>query len=177
MAYNSAKGYKEFADEVIIVEDGGRKSENLLDLANTYIYHEDNRGFTKNLNLGWSFAKGDYVFLVNSDTYIESGNYRDLLIPGKVTSPILPRMADMEGLLCGAFFVVPKEVTKKRGMLDERYKTYYSDDDYGARVADIFQTVTSVKLGHVYGGTITHLGEAWRDKEAERDRRINMRVK
>jgi GT2 family glycosyltransferase len=172
MCYNCARGYRGFADELIIVEDGGRNSPALRKLADKYIRHPDNVGFTKNCNMGWKEATGDYVFIVNSDTYIQNGNYEDLCIPGKVTSPRYPRMIRMEGFLCGSFFVVPREVTESRGMLDERYRTYYSDDDYGQRVRDIFQTVTSVEIGHVYGATTSTLGEEWRDNEAERDRKI-----
>src|SRR5437773_12439547 len=86
MAINCAKGYREFADELIICEDGGRYSKDLKDLADLYINH-DNWGFTANLNNGWLAAKGDYAFLVNSYTYIESVNYNDLCIHGTVTSP------------------------------------------------------------------------------------------
>jgi len=172
MAFNCARGYKEFADEVIIVEDGGNKSSSLLDVADTYVYHSDNRGFTKNLNLGWSLARGDYTFLVNSDTYIEAGDPKDLCIPGKVTSPFYPRMPNAINFLIGSFFVVPREVQRERGMLDERYRTYYSDDDYGGRVQDIFQSVPSVEFGHVYGGTIVHLPEDFRAKERARDMKI-----
>lgn len=172
MLFNCARGYKEFADELIVVEDGGRQSSAVRKIASKYIFHPDNVGFTKNLNMGWREATSDYVFLVNSDTYIESGNYLDLCIPGKVTSPRLPRMMRMEGFLCGAFFVVPKEVTEQRGYLDERYRTYCSDDEYGGRIADIFQTVPSVIIGHVYGATTSFLGDEWRDGEADRDREL-----
>ena len=172
MAFNCAKGYREFADELIVVEDGGRRSSALRKLADKYIFQPENVGLTKNVNTGWQEATGDYVFIVNSDTYIQNGNYEDLCIPGKVTSPRYPRMMRMEGFLCGAFWVAPQEVTKERGMLNEKYRTYYSDDDYGERVKDIFQTVTTVEIGHIYGATTSVLGEEWRDKEAERDKQI-----
>lgn len=171
MAYNCAKSYKEFADELIICEDGGRQSKPLIQLADQYIYH-DNWGFTENVNEGWGRANGDYVFIVNSDTYIESGNFEDLCIPGHVTSPKMAGHTRQGEFLNGAFWVAPKEVTKERGTLNPVYKMYFSDDDYYVRVKDIFQQVDSVVIRHVYGATTTFLGDEWRDKESARDQEI-----
>jgi len=176
MAFNCAKGYKEFADQLIISEDGGRQSKALQSLADMYIYH-DNFGFTENVNTAWKSATGDYVFIVNSDTYIESGNYKDLCVPGHVTSPKMAGHTRPGVFLNGAFFVVPKEVQEERGMLDQSLKTYYSDDDYYERIKDIFLQIDSVVIRHVYGATISCLGKEWHNKEAERDREIYRRVK
>ena len=172
MAYNCAKTYREFADEVIITEDAGRRSMALLDIADTYVYHDENLGFTRNLNVGWKLATKDFVFLVNSDTYIDYGDPQNLCIPGKVTSPYMQGHTRGNEFLNGAFFVVPKEVQKERGMLNEKYITYYSDDDYHDRVADIFQHIESVIIRHAFGATISRLPLEWRDKETERDRSI-----
>lgn len=171
MAYNCAKSYKEFADELIICEDGGRQSKALQSVADFYIYH-DNWGFTENVNSGWSKATGDYVFIVNSDTYIESGNYEDLCIPGMVTSPKMAGHIRDKEYLNGAFFVVPRSVSAERGILNPKYKMYYSDDDYYERVKDIFRQINSVVIRHVYGATTSFLGDEWRDRESERDRKI-----
>lgn len=171
MAYNCAKSYKEFADELIICEDGGRQSHALQEVADLYVYH-DNWGFTENVNSGWGSAHGDYVFIVNSDTYIESGNYEDLCVPGTVTSPKMAGHIREGEFLNGAFWVSPKEVTHERGYLNPRYKMYYSDDDYYERVKDIFRQVNSVVIRHVYGATTSFLGDEWRDKESARDKEL-----
>lgn len=171
MAYNCAKGYKEFADELIICEDGGRPSEKLQKLADWYIFHS-NWGFTENVNEGWKSAKSDYTFIVNSDTYIESGNYRDLLVPGRVTSPKMAGHTRQGTFLNGAFFVVPKEIYKERGPLNPALKMYYSDDEYYERVKDIFLQVDSVVIRHVYSATLSHLLPERREEESERDRKI-----
>jgi glycosyltransferase involved in cell wall biosynthesis len=170
MAYNAAKSYREFADELIITEDGGRRSAALLDIADTYVYRDENFGFTANVNLGWKLSTKDFIFIVNSDTYIDSGNPRDLCISGKVTSPYMAGHTRNGEYLNGAFFVVPRNLD--RGYLDESMKTYYSDDDYHQRVKDIFQQINTVKFRHIYGASINHKGEAWRDQETERDKII-----
>ncbi len=152
MEYNAALTYKEFADELIIVEDGGRKSAALLDIADVYVYRDENLGFTSNINMGWKVATKDFVFIVNSDTFIESGDPHDLCIEDTVTSPLMLGPVQRVGeFLNGAFFVVPRTV--QRGMLDETLKMYYSDDDYHNRVKDIFQQVNSVGFRHIYGAT------------------------
>lgn len=171
MAYNCAKSYRDIADQLIISEDGGRQSVALGKLADYYFWH-DNWGFTENVNYAWRAASGDFVFIVNSDTYIESGNYEDLCIPGRITSPHMAGHTREGEFLNGAFWVSPAAVTKDRGYLNPDLKMYYSDDDYYNRVKDIFQQVNSVTIRHVYGATTSYLGDAWRDKESARDKEI-----
>jgi len=122
------------------------------------IVHEDadQLGFTKNANNVWKEAKGDYVAIVSSDTYLVSGDPNDLCIPGKVTSPHIENQG-IDGL-AGCFFVVPKEVAKERGYLNESMKTYYSDEDYKERTKDIFQKVPSVVIHHLQAQTVKVAG-------------------
>ena len=57
--------------EIILVDNGstdGSKSQFEKDSRITYVYSEFNLGFGCANNLGYKFAKGDYVFLLNSDT-------------------------------------------------------------------------------------------------------------
>lgn len=86
------------------------------------------------------------------------GNLKDLCIPGKVTSPFGNQNVPH---LWGAFFVVPKEVAKERGLLLEEMKMYASDSEYDMRVRDIFQCVPSVEILHTGSATIksAHLNE------------------
>ena len=59
--------------EIILVDNGstdGSKSQFEKDSRITYVYSEFNLGFGCANNLGYKFAKGDYVFLLNSDTIL-----------------------------------------------------------------------------------------------------------
>lgn len=59
--------------EVILVDNAstdGSKEYFEKDKRITYIYNEENLGFGRANNLGYSQAKGDYLFLLNSDTYL-----------------------------------------------------------------------------------------------------------
>ena len=157
MAINCAVSYGDQVDQLIIVEDGGRYSEQLRKYADIYIYNTDNKGFTANVNRGWRNADGDFVMIVSSDTILlHHGNLEDLCIEGKVTSPeIVNQYIDR---LAGPFFCVPKEVTKERGMLREEMHTYSSDSEFDNRVADIFEKVPSVQIFHEQAKTVSAAG-------------------
>jgi len=161
--------YMNQADEIIVVGDGGMFSQNLLQLADTYIYNKNNVGFTKTVNRGWKYASGDYVMIINSDTQLKKGDLNDLCIPGKVTSPVIVNQYIER--LAGPFWVVPREVTEERGFLLEELKTYSSDSEYDARVKDIFQKVESVEIYHEQAQTVKALGIEG-GIEQERDRKI-----
>jgi len=169
MAARAAIFYRDQVDELIISEDGGMFWPKLHELADIYTIYKHNNGFTRNVNLGWKQAKGDYVMIVNSDTWLRKGNLNDLCIPGKVTSPIIAN----QGIpfLAGPFWCAPKEVTKERGYLMEEMKTYSSDSEYDHRVRDIFQKVTSVEIFHEQAQTVKAAGIEG-GPEQERDRRI-----
>lgn len=170
MAYNCARSYREFADEVIIVEDGGRRSPALLEIADIYVYHDENLGFTSNINMGWKLTTKDFVFLVNSDTYIESGNPQDLCISGYVTSP--EQVGFIPEHINGGFFVVPDTVRQERGLLDESMKMYCSDGDYYLRVKDIFRRVESVRFRQIGGASTKFMNARDRLEQDLKDRQI-----
>ncbi len=161
--------YMDQVDEIIITQDSGMFSTNLLTLADSYIYCKENVGFTKNVNRGWKYASGDYVMIVNSDTQLRKGNLKDLCIPGKVTSPVIVNQYIER--LAGPFWVVPKEVAAERGYLLEELKTYSSDSEYDHRVKDIFVKVPSVEIYHEQAQTVKALGIEG-GAEQERDRKI-----
>lgn len=156
MAYKCAQSYKKYTKDLIICEDGGEFSQELFNIADTYIYNKDNVGFTKNVNRGWKYAQGDYVAIASSDTYLVSGDPRKLCIPGTVTSPLIENQ-DIHAL-AGPFWVTPKEVTKERGYLREEMVTYFSDTEYDERVVDIFQKVPEVVIHHHQAQTVTVAG-------------------
>lgn len=169
LAIECLQSYRYQADEIIVSEDGGRFSSQLMALADTYIYNHKNGGFTKNVNRGWRFSDADYTAIVNSDTKLYQGDIRDLCIPGKVTSPeIINQGIDR---LAGPFFVVPKTVKEERGLLLEELKTYSSDSEYDNRVKDIFVKVPSVIIFHHQAQTVKVAGVEG-GKEQDRDRKI-----
>lgn len=154
MTENCIGSYLDQVDEMIVVEDGAMFSINLQKLADTYIYHKDNYYFTKNVNTGWRVATGEYVAIVNSDTWLVKGNLADLCIPGIVTSPRYKNQDWGENPgLSGSFFVVPRIVAEERGMLDERCIHWGSDTEYNHRTHDIFKRIETVEIYHEIGAT------------------------
>jgi glycosyltransferase involved in cell wall biosynthesis len=155
---------------MIIIEDGQMPSQTLADIADIYVYHKKNIGFTANVNKGWELASGEYVMIVNSDTTLLHGcNLKDLCVPGKVTSPLL--VNQYIDRLAGPFWCSPREVTNEYGYLLEELKTYSSDSEYDERVKDIFQKVPSVQIYHEMAQSVTAAGIEGGD-EQERDRQI-----
>jgi len=167
MALRCIKSYRKFCDEIIVCEDGMKFSPKLMAMADTYIYNWHNKGFTTNVNRGWKFAQGDYVGIVSSDTYLVSGDPRDLCIEGKVTSPIIENQS-IENL-AGPFWVSPKTVTKDLGYLIEGMKTYYSDTEYDLRVKTYFQKVPSVVIHHLGAQSVTVSGQ---EGKMEQDKEV-----
>ncbi len=172
LALEAMASYREFCDEIIVIDDGGMLCPEFLELCDVYIYNKDNVGFTKNVNRGWKYALAngaDYVAIVNSDTQLMAGDLRELCIPGKVTSPeIINQYIER---LAGPFWVTPKEIAEERGFLLEEMKTYSSDSEYDVRVSDIFEKVPSVKIFHEQAQTVTVAGIEG-GGEQERDRQI-----
>jgi len=173
-AIRACLSYREEVDELIVCEDGGLLSQNLLQLADSYLYNKDNRGFTANVNRGWRYATGDFIMIANSDTSLHQGHLRDLCIPGRVTSPEI--ISQYVPHLAGSFFCVPKEVTRERGYLLEDMRTYSSDSEYDVRVRDIFQKVPSVRIFHEMMQTVKAAGVEG-GEEQERDRRIYQKLR
>ena len=174
LALEAIRSYRAYVDELIVTEDGGRYSPEIMAKVDTYIYNWQNKGFTANVNRGWRQATGDFVAIVSSDTYLFEGNPRDLMIEGKVTSPeIINQNID---LMAGPFFVIPKEVTKERGYLLEEMRTYSSDSEYEARIRDIFQLVPEVKIFHHQAQSVKAAGVEGGD-EMIRDREAYQKIK
>lgn len=69
---------KDIAFEVILVDnastDGSKEHFERLDAEGTirYVYSYENMGFGRANNVGMMLAKGDYIFLLNSDTYLKN---------------------------------------------------------------------------------------------------------
>lgn len=140
------------ADEIIIVEDGGNYSQTLRDMADIYVYCKDNVGFSKTVNRGWKLSCGNYTGIVNSDTYWMKGNLKDLCVDGKVTSPNI--ITGDAGHMAGSFFVVPRLMSERYGMLNEKLRNFCSDTDYEWRVYPHIKRIDSVEVGHDVNSTL-----------------------
>lgn len=170
---NAVNFYRDGADQLIVVEDGGGYVPEIRNKVDLYALYPENKGFTANVNRGWDLSDGDYTAIVSSDTYLMRGDLHDLCIPGKVTSPhIVNQGIDR---LAGPFFVVPKEIKEERGMLLEDLHTYSSDSEYDHRVKDIFQKVPSVEIFHHMAQTVTPAGVEGGDRQRI-DREIYQRL-
>jgi GT2 family glycosyltransferase len=130
-------------------------------------------GFGRNVNLGLRLARGDYVAVVGNDTWVVGGDVCDLCVPDVVASPLV--IGDMPGIapplepdgMHGAFWVAPRAVLDRVGLLDERFEFgFYDDDDLLARLREAgvsTRRVRSVRVRHVGGLTMRKL--AGRERE------------
>jgi glycosyltransferase involved in cell wall biosynthesis len=95
-------------------------------------------GFGVNVNIGLRIARGDYLAVVTNDSEVLEGDVYELCVPGTVTSPVVLEKPGVEpGGFHGAFWVVPREVLDRVGLLDERFEgAFYEDDDYLQRLRE-----------------------------------------
>jgi len=140
----------------------------------------DGTGYAHNVNIGLRLATGDFVAAVNNDCRLKDGNVFDLCIADAVTSPLI--IGERQGIgqsiepggFHGCFWVAPKLVLDRVGLLDERFEwAYWEDDDFIARVHDAgFATlqVASVLVKHVGGLTTVKIPEHrnWLELNARR---------
>jgi GT2 family glycosyltransferase len=93
-------------------------------------------GFARNVNIGLSIASSEYVAVVTNDCRVVEGNVFDLCLPGTVASPLVLEKPGIEpGGFHGAFWVAPREVVHRVGLLDEQFEgAFFEDDDYLARL-------------------------------------------
>ena len=96
----------------------------------------DGTGFARNVNLGLRLASGDFVGVTANDTIVVEGDAYDLCIAGAVASPRVDGKPGIDpGGFHGAFWVAPREVIDRVGLLDERFEgAFFEDDDYLARL-------------------------------------------
>ena len=123
----------------------------------------DGTGYGRNVNVGLRLATGDYIAVVNNDCRVVDGNVLDLCVRDEVVSPLI--IGERQGLgqsiepggFHGCFWVLPRSVLERVGLLDERFEwAYWEDDDFLARLREAgiaTRQVASVKVKHVGGLT------------------------
>jgi GT2 family glycosyltransferase len=140
----------------------------------------DGTGYGRNVNVGLRLASGDYVAVVNNDCRLSGGDLYDLCVPDVVTSPLV--IGERQGFgesiepggFHGSFWVVPRPVLDRVGLLDERYEgAYWEDDDFLARLRQAgvaTRQVASVRVQHVGGLTTVKLPDhrEWLERNARR---------
>lgn len=129
----------------------------------------DGTGYGRNVNIGLRLASGDYLAVVNNDCRLAEGNIYDLCVPETVTSPLI--IGERQGFgesiepggFHGCFWVVPRPVRDRVGLLDERFEWgYWEDDDYIARLNEAgipTRQVPSVRVKHIGGLTTVKVPE------------------
>jgi hypothetical protein len=124
-------------------------------------------GFGRNVNLGLGLAAGEFVAVVNNDAHVVAGDVHDLCLPGTVTSPLvigeLPGIAPPlePGGFHGCFWVAPRDVLDRVGLLDDRFDgAFWEDDDFLMRLREAgvpTRQVRSVRVRHRGGLTLTKI--------------------
>jgi GT2 family glycosyltransferase len=140
----------------------------------------DGTGYGRNVNLGLRLASGDFCAVVNNDCRVDSGDVYDLCVSDAVTSPLV--IGERQGFgqsiepggFHGSFWVVPRAVLDRIGLLDDRFeRAYWEDDDFITRLRQAgipTRQVPSVRVRHVGGLTTVKLPEhrQWLDENAGR---------
>ena len=138
----------------------------------------DGTGYGHNVNVGLRLATGDYVAVVNNDCRLDQGDVYDLCVPDTVASPLVigerQGLGQSLGVFHGCFWVVPRPVLDRVGLLDERFaRAYWEDDDFVARVrlaGFAIRQLDSVRVRHVGGLTTVKVPEhrEWLDANERR---------
>ena len=134
--------------EIIIICNGCKDGslELVKDYSNKfnsikYVYWPVPLGFAKAVNAGFAVSTGEYVILLNNDSYLLANAWLDILeLPFKlnnntgITSPMVQKFT--EKLFCAVFFcaMIKREVIKKIGYLDDIFEVGHAEDgDYSFR--------------------------------------------
>jgi O-antigen biosynthesis protein len=103
-------------------------------------------GFTRAVNMGLKLATGDYMMVVNNDTVWTEGTLDEMCVPNVVTSP---KLGGNPQYFWGCFFVIPRSVLDKVGLLDEQFYLYCSDTDYVLRCKEERVKLNSIETCNV----------------------------
>lgn len=98
------------------------------------IYNGVNKGFTASVNtlLEEGFKYSDVVIVCNDDIEIRKGDLDKFVnLPDGIYSPPDTASGDLDSF--GCIWGINKTTYKKLGQLDERFRNYFSDQDYYQR--------------------------------------------
>ena len=88
----------------------------------------DGIGFAAAVNHGLRLARGEYIAVINRDIQLERGSLLDLARPNSIVSPTLNGDSQK---FWGCCWVMDRRVYETIGLLDERFRIgYFEDDDY-----------------------------------------------
>ncbi|OGI10346.1 MAG: hypothetical protein A2Y40_01450 [Candidatus Margulisbacteria bacterium GWF2_35_9] len=147
---------KDIHYEIIVVDNHSSIKPALAEIKDLlFIQNEENQGFAKANNKGAIHAKGQFLFLLNSDTVLRDNVIYDCWFHFKYTHKIGalgPRLLNEDGriqyygsilgrhqykgtearkvtFLSGAALMIPKDIYLKIGGFDEHYFFYNEDLD------------------------------------------------
>jgi beta-1,4-mannosyl-glycoprotein beta-1,4-N-acetylglucosaminyltransferase len=165
----SINRYTDLRDtEVIVVAngctDGTREYVESLGPAFRLLWLPDPSGYTKSTNLGIRESRGEYVVLLNNDTFIQESpkNYwLDQLINPFMGNPKMGITGPMKTycpearreFLIGFCVCTPRKLLHQFGLLDEIFSPGYGEDtDYCCKLEDAGFTVHSICPEAVFTG-------------------------
>jgi len=109
------------------------------------------------LDTAFNQMGADYCILSNDDIILEKGNLMNLCVKDYVLSPRVNN--SVFKIFHAHIFAIPKDIWKKVGDFDERFKVYWSDTDYAKRMVDMGIKVgicDSVNVLHKHPGRTIH---------------------
>jgi glycosyltransferase involved in cell wall biosynthesis len=131
-----------------------RTVESFRDYDELILVWNDGMGMSKAVNKGFELARGDFIVMASDDAYFIEGSFKDLAIPGVVTSP---KVNNHFQAFSGVMFCVPRDIYEKYGMWDEEYSKgiYFEDEDYWLMLKANkipHACIESAHLVHSHGG-------------------------
>lgn len=123
-----------------------------------YIYWPDPLGFSKAVNAGLAVSTGEYVVLLNNDSYLLANNWLQLLQEpfikypdAGLTGPMLQKYSEKYSGLVFFCVMIKREVIQKLGYLDETFSVGESEDgDYSFKAIIAGYKLYQVPLGKEY---------------------------
>ncbi len=98
------------AYEIIIIDNGSQEKFGVINDQLMVIKNKKNLGFAKANNQGIKFAKGRYIFLLNSDTEVTEGSISKLYEFAKTNKKIgavVPKLLNSDGSVQASVFTLP----------------------------------------------------------------------
>lgn len=167
--------------EIILIDNNSNVSDLAL-LKNRFggqvriIANDKNLGFARANNQGAKFARGDYLFFLNSDTIISQDiltSLKEYLQKDQTIGIIAPQLVHEGGeeqtysyglnkkngeisWVSGAALIIRKKLFVKIGGWDEKFFMYFEDRDLCRRVINEKYKITrnlETKIIHLVGGS------------------------